>query len=219
MRPGSDALILAAGSGGRMGGPKARLLVDGVPLVLRHVRRAREAGCERVLVVARPEDLDWLATEGVEAVASRAPDQAGSLAVGVRALRDVRDHVLVTPVDTLPASCATITSLRGRICDSIDAVSPRFEGRGGHPLIVRSRVLDPYREGLSPTLRELLATLGIRRIRLPVDDPATALDLDLPEDVVRLTGAVPRFICPGSGERREDRAPDLATESLKVASR
>ena len=46
MRPPLPAVILAAGSGRRMGGPKALLRLDGSTLLQRAVRAAREAGCD-----------------------------------------------------------------------------------------------------------------------------------------------------------------------------
>lgn len=192
-RSGLDALILAAGSGARMGGPKARLIVDGEALALRHVRRAREAGCSRVLVVARPEELAWLEAAGVEAVASSAPDQAGSLAVGVRALGTGSALVLITPVDALPVAVETIALLRSRLATGVDAVSPQHGGAGGHPVLVRASVLEAYRSGAAPPLRDVLSALGGRRVRVPVEDARAVVDLDTPAEVVRVTGAPPRF--------------------------
>lgn len=187
-----DAVVLAAGSGGRMGGPKARLLVGDAPLALLHVRRLREARARGIVVVARPDDVAWLAGLGVDAVASSAPNPAGSLAVGVRALAP-GETVLVTTVDTLPARVATIEALRARVAAGARAATPVHAGSGGHPVVVRADVLDAYRRGDPPPLRDVLAALGDERARVEVDDAAVVGDLDTPEDVVRLTGAAPRF--------------------------
>jgi molybdenum cofactor cytidylyltransferase len=132
----------------------------------------------------------------LEARESRAPDQAGSLAVGVRALA-AQGHdacVLVVPVDTLPASEETLWRLRRALAHGVDAVCPTFGGRGGHPVLVREQVLATYRaRGTPPPLREVLAALGARWLKLPVQDSAVATDLDEPADVERLTGHGPRF--------------------------
>ncbi len=80
-----SALVLAAGAGTRLGQPKARLLIHGVPLALLHVRRAREAGCDRIVVVTRRADREWVGREAEVAV-SEEPEQAGSLRVGVAAM-------------------------------------------------------------------------------------------------------------------------------------
>jgi molybdenum cofactor cytidylyltransferase len=188
-----DAVVLAAGNGARMGGPKARLVVDDAPLALRHWRRLREAGAKKIVVVARPEDVDWLVGLGAEASASTAPEPGGSLAVGVRALGERDGVVLITPVDTLPASVATIEALCARVAAGAQAATPVHGGRGGHPVVVRRAVLDAYRHGESPPLRDVLSSLGEGRARVAVDDEAVVTDLDAPEDLLRLTGARPRF--------------------------
>ena len=42
-------------------------------------------------------------------------------------------------------------------------------------------------------LRDVLASLGAARARVEVDDPAVAIDLDAPDDVLLATGSPPRF--------------------------
>lgn len=192
-----EALILAAGLGERMGGSKVRLLVGGTPLVLLHARRAREAGCTRVVAVVRQEDEAWVSRE-MDTVVSDAPDPAGSLALGAQALRG--SLVLLVPVDTLPASPMTIAALvqaLGPEAPHLLAASPVHEGRGGHPVLLRSSVLDPYRtEGTAPPLRDVLRALGPRRARVVVDDPLIAHDLNYPADVFALTRVTPSFYIP-----------------------
>lgn len=193
-----DAIVLAAGSGRRLGGAKVGLLLGGVPIVSHHLRVAATAGCARVVVVARPEDVGWLRARGVDAAPSQAPDPAGSLAEGARALGplDADAPVLVTPVDVIPALPSTIRALRDALRPGLDAVTPTCGGSGGHPVILRARALAPYLDGAAPPLRDVLAALGARRLRLAVDDPAVTTDLDTVEDVARVTGGPPRFWTP-----------------------
>lgn len=44
-------LLLAAGAGRRMGGPKALVEIDGVPMVRRALAVLRDGGCAPLLVV------------------------------------------------------------------------------------------------------------------------------------------------------------------------
>jgi CTP:molybdopterin cytidylyltransferase MocA len=185
-------IVLAAGAGVRMGGPKALLLAGGEPLARIHARRMRDAGCASVVIVTRAELADRFEKDDIVAVSS-APDPAGSLAVGLGRLQVTADTVLViAPVDAWPARVETIHRLVEAIDAGAEAATPRFEGRGGHPVVIRARALAAYTAAPRP-LRDLLAMLGRERVRVDVDDPAVATDLDTPADVVALTGEAPRF--------------------------
>jgi CTP:molybdopterin cytidylyltransferase MocA len=187
-----SGIVLAAGAGARMGGPKALLLVEGEPLGVLHARRLGEAGCGAVVLVTRVELAARLGGEWSIAV-STAPDPAGSLGVGVRALEPgPADVIIVTPVDAWPARPETLARLVAAVRQGADAATPTHAGRGGHPVALRARVLAPFRDAPRP-LRDVLAALGPGRVRIEVDDPGVAIDLDSPEDVLRVTGAPPRF--------------------------
>ncbi len=188
------ALLLGAGRGERMGGPKALLMIEGEPLYLQHARRAREAGFTDVVLVTNREVAGVLPPDaGVRLVISEEAETSGSLARGCSALGGA-ELVLVTPVDAVPATARTIELLFQAIRDGAEAATPRFEGRGGHPVVCRRDVLLPYLgERPFPTLRDRLASLGERRHRVDVVDPNVVLDLDQPEDVRVLTGAGPVF--------------------------
>lgn len=177
-----------------MGGPKALLMLEGEPLYLFHARRAREAGCTEVVLVTNREVAGVLPPDaGVRIVISDEDETSGSLARGCTALGEA-DLVLITPVDAVPAAVPTIELIFRAIRDGAEAATPRFEGRGGHPVACRKEVLLPYLgERPFPTLRDRLASLGERRRRVDVIDPHVILDLDRPEDVQALTGAAPVF--------------------------
>jgi CTP:molybdopterin cytidylyltransferase MocA len=159
------------------------------------VARLREAGCEDVVLVTRPELAPRLAHDA-RVASSSAPDPAGSLAIGLRALGAAADDlVVVTPVDAWPARVETIRRLVDVVLGGAEAATPRYAGRGGHPVVLRSRALAPFADASRPPppLRDLLAALGEARTRVDLDDPAITVDLDTPEDVARATGAPPVF--------------------------
>jgi len=190
-------IVLAAGAGERMGGPKALLLVEGEPLARVHARRLGEAGCASVTIVTRPELVGPFTRAGEVAVASSAPDPAGSLAVGLAAFgRDLADDdaIVITPVDTWPAQAATVRALLRAIAigAGVEAVTPRYRGRGGHPVVVRARAFAGFVSAPRP-LRDVLAGLGEARARLEVDDPAVGTDLDTPDDFSAAAGVQAHF--------------------------
>jgi CTP:molybdopterin cytidylyltransferase MocA len=188
------AIVLAAGSGSRMGGPKALLLLEGSPLALLHVARAREAGCSKVVLVVSPEVAARLPVDAARytVVVSRAPDPTGSLLIGVTALDPRATEVLVTPVDAPPARVETIASLFAAIRAGAHAATPVFGARGGHPVACATIVLQELAKHPRP-LRDALQALGRARVRVPVDDPLVTTDLDTADDFVAFAGVPPTF--------------------------
>jgi CTP:molybdopterin cytidylyltransferase MocA len=175
-------IVLAAGEGRRMGGPKARLALGGSFLVERHVAALARA-CARVVVVVRPADAAWvdaaLATRpGAVVIGAITPAPAASLQAALPWCGSER--VVVTPVDLLPPAASTLEALLRAIDDDVLAATPTYRGRGGHPVVVRRALLDR----LSPdrTLRDVLASAGARRVRIAVEDPHVVGDLDTPSD-------------------------------------
>ncbi|MEV0384550.1 nucleotidyltransferase family protein [Nonomuraea sp. NPDC050643] len=99
MRSGRVAgLVLAAGEGSRLGTPKALVEYAGERLVDRAVRLLEEGGCHPVVVV-----LGAATVQVRRAVTVRNPDWASgmgsSLRVGLRALPDEAERVVVALVD------------------------------------------------------------------------------------------------------------------------
>lgn len=203
------AIILAAGKGERIGGPKALLALPGAvkgeperPLAIAHAQARLAAECERALVVARKPVIAVMLRfmqPGLELLRSEADDAlgpAGSISVAVQRLGDATEVVL-TPVDAPPARAETVARLLERLRSGDPAplaVRPRHQGRRGHPVALRVDVLARYLQPNPPPLRDLLHELGDRCVDEDVDDPAVLVDLDRPVDVLRLTGGPPRFL-------------------------
>ncbi len=179
----STLLVVAAGRGERVGGPKALLLIDGRPLAEHHARSH-----ERVVIVTSAEVASALGPIATFVVPDRPAElgPAGSIGAAVRAgALDDADAVIITPVDVLPAA----RSLHRALLDTLDANDAVRPSRG-HPVVVRGSVLrQRYRDG-DPILRDLLAEIPCARL----PDPGVVEDLDTPEDVLRMTGAAPRFL-------------------------
>lgn len=177
-----------------MGGPKALLERGGLTLLALHVERALQLGAAHVAAIVTPEVAQRVAPVlsarwGKLSLVSARPDsQSASLAILLRQLARLTRFddrtFLITPVDVLPCSEGTYRALHGALDPATLAATPSHEGRGGHPVLVRSELLAPYLEGSvesRPILRDLLRRVGSRRKRVEVADGNVLCDLDTRE--------------------------------------
>jgi CTP:molybdopterin cytidylyltransferase MocA len=191
-------LVLAAGSGRRIGVPKALLRHDGVTLVEHAMRTLADAGCEPVIVVLGA-GADGVRERADLAAATVHVNQAWSTGVGsslraglTAAAKTEAEAVLVVPVD-MPG--LTVEALQ-RVADLPHRgalVCATFDGRRSYPMLLGRS----HWSGISTLAR---ADVGVRPYLLAragevaevaCDDVARADDLDTPEDAASWGIAVP----------------------------
>lgn len=197
-------IVLAAGEGRRMGGPKALLLVDGQPLITQHVQRLHAAGCRPVVVAVRSpiaaQVRDLLgAASHVRVCVSDSDSMAVSLRLALESAPAEASGdraVVISPVDMLPVRRSTLEALlTAASLDSVKVATPLYQGRGGHPVVARASVLQVLTDGYSGTLRDALQSAEPQRLRVVVDDPEVVSDLDTPSDLTeRRPGVQPVFV-------------------------
>jgi len=182
-------LILAAGEGRRVGGPKAWHLVGGRPWLEHQLQWVAPFDFTSLMVVLAepppPEHADVLdaATWTLNPHPELGP--FSSLQVGLRALKPRTDPVFVLPVDVPAAGLRTFLMLQEGVFGAAAAV-PVLDGRGGHPVLLaaRSRMellrMDPAdpEARLDGWLRERAS--DVRRVETP--DRRVLMDLNREED-------------------------------------
>jgi CTP:molybdopterin cytidylyltransferase MocA len=176
--------VLAAGSGVRMGRPKAEIVVAGARLVDRAVAVLRAAGCDPVIAVVRAGVDVGDATVVINPEPSRG--MRSSLELAVRAALDA-DALAVLLVDAPGVGPDAVTATVGAWRPGRIAVA-RYRARRGHPTVMAPAL---WREALALAgpdegARALLA----HRPELvdDVDVPGDPTDLDTPGDLERWTG-------------------------------
>jgi nicotine blue oxidoreductase len=126
-------LVLAAGEGSRLGGPKALVELDGERLVDRAVRVLRDGGCEPVYVVAGAVTLE---VAGATTVVNDAwaSGMASSLHAGLAALPDSAEAVVISLVDQPAIGADVVDRLVRRIHEGHQLVVATYDGKPRNPV-------------------------------------------------------------------------------------
>ncbi len=183
-------LVLAAGSGSRLGTPKALVELAGERLVDRAVRVLRAGGCDPVLVVAGAASLDV-----PSAVVVPNPDWAGgmgsSLRAGLAALAgtDV-DAVVVALVDQPGIPAAVTTRLIATHAGGATVATATYGGKRRNPvLLARSTWAEVARLAVGDAgARPYLAAHPEEVTPVACDDLGDPDDIDTVADLERARG-------------------------------
>lgn len=184
------AIVPAAGSAERFGGAKLLADVDGRPLLERTIASLLEGGVEEVAVVLGPdatrvrEGVPLLADGRVRSAVNPDPRRGmlSSIQVGLALVEG--EPILVLPGDMPFVRSGTV----GRLLDVYRAkpaiVSPRLDGKRGHPIVIPTRFrLEIVRAESTSNLHVVLAPFTDDRLDVDVDDRGIVRDVDRPEDL------------------------------------
>lgn len=185
-------LVLAAGGGRRLGGPKALLRRDGALLVEHAVRTVREAGCDPVLVVlgaAAEQVRAAAALPGSTVVVNPAwaTGLGSSLRAGLAAAeRTGAEAVLVVPVDMPGITVEAVRRVAAQPRPDVLACGT-FDGRRSYPMLLGRAhwagvaTLAAADVGARPYLLARAAQVS----DVACDQVAEPDDVDTPEDAAR----------------------------------
>ena len=179
-------LILAAGSGSRMGGPKAILEIGGVRLIDSAVSKFHAAGINDVYVVLGA----WVGdVPGAQILINSEWEEGmgSSLRTGLHALAELSEveAALISLVD-LPGLTDAALALVAQSPASL--AMGQFGGRSSHPVKIG-------REHWSQVIEEAKGDAGARNYLkgrsdieyIPLDEIADGKDIDTQEDLTRLS--------------------------------
>jgi molybdenum cofactor cytidylyltransferase len=185
------AVLLAAGSGSRMGHkPKSLLELNGEPLIRRSARQLLDAGVTQLVVVLGHYAADIEAPlQGlpVHKVYNPDPDQGlvSSQRLGLQALRDNADTVIMSLADQPLVTTQDIENLLHAFDPSnTDMLFPFVNGQPGNPVLLSARArLDILAGDNNFGCKEWRQSHAAVVQKFPTDNLHFVTDLDRPEDV------------------------------------
>jgi nicotine blue oxidoreductase len=191
------AILLAAGQGSRIGGPKALLRIEGETFLARCARALLRPGVERLVLVLGHEAERVCAMGGVPADALRVTNagyrEGGMLSSILRGLDAAEaigaEAALLHPVDHPLVAQATVERVIAALQQGAAIAAPSFEGRRGHP--------GGFARAAWPLLRSAPKARGARaalqdhpeQVRHVAGDAGCVSGIDTPEDFERLVGS------------------------------
>jgi molybdenum cofactor cytidylyltransferase len=191
--------ILAAGESRRMGFPKLCLPWKGTSVLGHLLTQWREAGADKILVIHPPDlespvvrELDRLHVPPDQRTPTVAFERGMMGSVVTAATRAAQDPALTHLVialgdqphlrpETLRAFLETCSASPGKIVRLV------HNGRPGHPLALSTSLLTQLSATSTATLRDFLGQQNIPIMDLTTPDSGVLLDLDTPEDYVKVS--------------------------------
>ena len=196
MNPDSNlhVLVLAAGAASRFGSPKQLVRIAGQPLLHRAVSQATQVagGAVSVVLGAHAQQLTALLKHSPASVLiNRSWDEglASSLRLGVASLPAGCDGVMITLADQAAVTTFDLQRLAAAWRQQPDwLVAASYNGHTGVPAVFPAHTFASFGELRGDTgARAILARHADRCLRIPM--PNAAIDIDTPEDLLRLAPA------------------------------
>lgn len=189
------AVLLAAGSAVRMGGPNKLLMrIDGEPLVRRSLRALQRVPIGHLVVVLGRDaqrvrvELDTFPVRAFCRVDAGC-DQQVSVDAGLRALPEGLDAIVIALADQPLVGADDLRWLlaRWRELPAGSAAIPFHRGARGNPVVIGGAMREPVLEaGPATGCRGWLAANPQRVHRIETPNDHFVVDLDTPEDLARL---------------------------------
>ena len=188
-RPRVSAVLLAAGESVRMGRPKPLLRWEGTTLVQYQVASLLKGGVDEVCVVtgAGGEAVLrlFLNPSGVRVVPN--PDfrngKTTSVRAGVRAVSVTATAIVILAVDQPRPDWVIRRVVSSHLLTGAPVTSPRYRGRGGHPLVFSARLRQELLDitEANQGIREVVRRHASRMNLIDFDSRVVRLDLNTPD--------------------------------------
>ena len=186
------AVVTAAGLSSRMGRPKPLLRWRDATLVEHQVFILLSGGASEVVVVLghrAGEVAPYVEGVGARSVVNDRYEEGrtSSIRAGLEAVSDGTEDILLIGVDQPRTPQIVARVVEAHLGAGSLLTSPRYRGRGGHPLMFSVRLLPELRliSERNEGLREVFERHRAEVTEVHFDDPVVRLDLNTPEGYER----------------------------------
>lgn len=184
-----SAILTAAGESTRMGRPKPLLEWRGVPLVRFQIDGLLSAGVDEVVVVLGHESdlvLRHVSGDGVCPIVNHNYKHGKTTSVlrGILSVNPDATDLLLLAVDQPRPAWVVKGVIESHVDKDALITSPRYQGRGGHPLVFSSSLLGEL-ESITDEGQGVREVFDVHRgevNEIAFDDPIVRLDLNTPEE-------------------------------------
>lgn len=190
------AVVTAAGSAERFGGKKLLAPIAGEPLLDHTIRSLLEGGVSEVIVVVGAEarrelarDVNAMNDPRVRPVVNPDPSRGMFSSIQIGVATATGDTLLVLPGDMPYVRPETIRAVIAKFRERPAIVSPRYNGRRGHPVAMPAAMRDEIAKA-APTanLHDVIEQHQSEPVDVDVNDAGVVRDVDTPADLERPKG-------------------------------
>jgi len=187
----SIGIVTAAGSAERFGGRKLLTPIDGEPLLDRTITSLLDGGVDEIIVVVPKgsteleRDVNSFLDARVRPMENPDPSRGMFSSIQEGAAEVDGDAMVIMPGDMPFVRPETVAMLLAAYARKAAIVSPRFNGKRGHPVVLPASLRDEIRaaEPTTTTLHDILKRHQDIRIDIDVDDRGVVRDIDRPADL------------------------------------
>ena len=182
-----SAVILAAGSGSRIGLPKLKLQIEGKYFVNVIIDKLISADINDVSVVIREDYYQWCLgnVPGALFILNKQPEKGMFHSVKLGIMNSVKsDGILIFPVDFPFVEQSTIEKLNSAFTENpVCIIKPVFENKSGHPLVIPKIHFDAILNSKLDNLNDVISSLNLSQAKVDVDDKSVLKNINYKSDL------------------------------------
>jgi molybdenum cofactor cytidylyltransferase len=184
-----SALILAAGSGSRIGTPKLMLEIDGKSFVNVIIDRIKIAGIKNIVCIVSEKTYEWAKKNinDCKIVVNPEPEKGmiSSVFYGMKNI-DKCNGVMIIPVDHPYVETNTYKLLMMESEKNASVIiKPKFDGKSGHPIIIPYELANKITgDDFSTGLNDIISKSGCKQVFVDVEDNGILKNINKKEDFI-----------------------------------